>query len=131
MGEIDAATGDDSGAAAPAPRPRGVTFKAHSRTQSMDSMPSYGRDVSMLDRPRAHLEDSEKARERRMLTALTYNRHLRETSADVDLLVTNLPSLHLYPSEEQWFTFIEVLTEGLGPVVLARGSRREVITTYV
>lgn len=128
MGDIDGAEDEE----ATARRVR-VAFADHRRTASTDSVAVIeGRDVSMLDRPAPRsVENTEAARKRRMLTALTYNRHLRESSAKSDLLITNLPSLHLYPSEEEWFSFVEVLTEGLGAVMLARGSRKEVITTYV
>lgn len=68
---------------------------------------------------------------KRMATAVRYNEVMKEHSSDAALIITNLPSLSIYKSNLQFLSFTEVLTEGLPRIVLVKGTKHEVITTYI
>lgn len=66
-------------------------------------------------------------------TAVRLNEHIINKSHAAKLVILNMPGLPkklATGSETNYMEFIEVLTEGLERVVLARGAGREVITIF-
>ncbi|XP_037654791.1 solute carrier family 12 member 7 isoform X2 [Choloepus didactylus] len=68
---------------------------------------------------------------RRMHTAVKLNRVVLSRSQDAQLVLLNMPGPpRNRQGDENYMEFLEVLTEGLGRVLLVRGSGREVVTIY-
>ena len=68
-------------------------------------------------------------------TAVRLNEHILEKSHASKLVILNMPAIprkmtSSAGNETNYMEFIEVLTEGLERVLLARGSGREVITIF-
>ncbi|KAL3114260.1 hypothetical protein niasHT_014104 [Heterodera trifolii] len=67
----------------------------------------------------------------RMHTAMKLNQHMRELSADAQLLIVNLPGPPEVGQHDAYYMeFIEALTEGIRRVLLVRGTGSEVVTIY-
>ncbi|XP_060047087.1 solute carrier family 12 member 7 isoform X2 [Erinaceus europaeus] len=68
---------------------------------------------------------------RRMHTAVKLNSVILDKSQDAQLVLLNMPGPpRNRQGDENYMEFLEVLTEGLGRVLLVRGSGREVVTIY-
>ncbi|XP_017482025.1 PREDICTED: solute carrier family 12 member 5-like [Rhagoletis zephyria] len=104
------------------------TVLMEQRTQVLQS---FGNELSVIN-----AGDSIKPDElnvRRMHTAVKLNEHIINKSHAAKLVIINMPGIprKMTPgSETNYMEFIEVLTEGLERVILARGAGREVITIF-
>ncbi|OQV22703.1 Solute carrier family 12 member 5 [Hypsibius exemplaris] len=70
---------------------------------------------------------------RRMHTAVTMNKKIKENSSEAQLVILNLPKppkSFREQSEMNYMEFVEVLTDGLTRVLMVRGAGREVVTIY-
>ena len=66
-------------------------------------------------------------------TAVRLNEHIINKSHAAKLVIINMPGIPrkmTQGSETNYMEFIEVLTEGLERVILARGAGREVLTIF-
>lgn len=68
---------------------------------------------------------------RRMHTAIRMNQVIKDESSTAKLIILNLPGPPKDRSgEENYMSFLEVLTEGLDRILMLRGGGKEVITIY-
>jgi len=51
-------------------------------------------------------------------------------SKDAKLIVTNLPLIDDTTDSEDFFSYVETMSEGIDNMLLVRGAGEEVITTY-
>ncbi|VDP07636.1 unnamed protein product, partial [Soboliphyme baturini] len=65
-----------------------------------------------------------------METAIKLNTAIRSRSCQSELVFITLPEPKHGVSDEFYMEFIEALTEGLGQVVLVKGTEKEVVTIY-
>jgi len=68
--------------------------------------------------------------ERRMKTAVAFNRVLLQHSSKSKLVVTNLPLMRSVEDAGDFCSYCDVMTEGIGAVLMVRGAGEEVVTTY-
>eukprot|EP01041_Mallomonas_annulata_P001126 gene1126-2186_t len=68
-----------------------------------------------------------KVDQNRIQVALKFNALLRDKSKDAKLVVTNLPLIRKLDPQE-FLAYVSVFTEHIAPVLLVRGSGKEVIT---
>lgn len=69
--------------------------------------------------------------QRKLHSATRLNELLQNHSSEADLVIVNMPTPSRSEAGEYYYMdYIEVLTEGLGRVLLVRGTGREVITAF-
>mmetsp|Transcript_47375 Transcript_47375/g.92414 ORF Transcript_47375/g.92414 Transcript_47375/m.92414 type:complete len:947 (+) Transcript_47375:361-3201(+) len=68
--------------------------------------------------------------EPRLETAAYFNRMVKIFSKDAKLIVTNLPLIDDTTDSEDFFSYVETMSEGIDNMLLVRGAGEEVITTY-
>ena len=68
--------------------------------------------------------------EKRMRTAMAFNRVLTNHSEKSKLIVTNLPLMRSVEDASDFCGYVDVMTEGLGSILMIRGAGEEVVTTY-
>ena len=68
--------------------------------------------------------------ERRMRTAMAFNRVLLQHSKLSKLVVTNLPLMRSVDDASDFCGYVDVMTEGMSAVLMIRGAGEEVVTTY-
>ncbi|KPM02516.1 solute carrier family 12-like protein 2 [Sarcoptes scabiei] len=103
------------------------TVLMEQRTQVLQA---YGNELSVINS--AEIKPDE-LNVRRMHTAVRLNEHIITKSHSSKLVIINMPGIprKITPgSETNYMEFIEVLTEGLERVIMARGAGREVITIF-
>ncbi|KAH7642587.1 solute carrier family 12 member kcc isoform X2 [Dermatophagoides farinae] len=104
------------------------TVLMEQRTQVLQA---YGNELSVINSNETIKPDELNVR--RMHTAVKLNEHIINKSHASKLVIINMPGIprKMTPgSETNYMEFIEVLTEGLERVILARGAGREVITIF-
>lgn len=70
-------------------------------------------------------------RTERLRTAKAFNQALKQFSNRASLVVTNLPLIRPGEAAEDFFDYVDAMSEGVNHVLFVRGSGIEVITTYV
>lgn len=104
------------------------TVLMEQRTQVLQS---FGNELSVINSGDSIKPDELNVR--RMHTAVRLNEHIIAKSHAAKLVIINMPGIPRkmsQGSETNYMEFIEVLTEGLERVILARGAGREVITIF-
>eukprot|EP00545_Synedropsis_sp_CCMP1620_P004676 CAMPEP_0119018298 /NCGR_PEP_ID=MMETSP1176-20130426/18998_1 /TAXON_ID=265551 /ORGANISM="Synedropsis recta cf, Strain CCMP1620" /LENGTH=848 /DNA_ID=CAMNT_0006972259 /DNA_START=261 /DNA_END=2807 /DNA_ORIENTATION=- len=70
-------------------------------------------------------------RNERLRTARAFNHALKQFSSRASLVVTNLPLVRSEEPADEFFDYVDAMSDGVKNMLFVRGSGIEVITTYV
>jgi hypothetical protein len=70
-------------------------------------------------------------RNERLRTARAFNHALKQFSGRASLIVTNLPLVRSEEPADEFFDYVDAMSDGVKNMLFVRGSGIEVITTYV
>jgi len=118
----------------PSPTPTPSDPTNHRRTADSSTTTSTGKSLKIGELGKKDsLPGPDADNVRRMHTAVKLNEVIVQRSQDAQLVVLNLPAPPKQTRQSggtNYMEFLEVLTEGLGRVLMVKGSGREVITIY-